>query len=120
MKTLKFPDNKMDFAFAINGWWKPGELLIDVPLLAYEMLKRIGKDVACSGYHEFDTEWHVKKGPFEFLCVVKYGYYDDDIEIQDIDIHCYWNDADLPITCNKKVLQALLESDITILNNQTL
>lgn len=117
MNTLKFPNNKMELAFAVDGWWKPDKLLIDVPLLAYEMLKRIDKDTACSGYNEFDTEWHVQKKPFEFLCVVNYEYHDGDIEIENIDIHCYWDGADLPFTCNKKVLKALLESHITILNN---
>ena len=120
MNTLTFPINKMEFAFAVDGWWIPDKLLVDVPLLAYEMLKRIEKDVACSCDTEFITEWHVQKEPFDFLCVVKYYYYDSDIEVNEIELYCYWNGADLPITCNKRVLEALLESHITILNNQTL
>lgn len=120
MNVLTFPNNKINFAFAIDGFWKPDKLLVDVPLLAHEMLKRIEKDVACSSDGEFDTEWHVKKEPFEFLCVVQYGYYDSDIEINNIEIYAYWNNADLPVTCNKKALKMLLESHITILKNQTL
>ena len=119
MNTLIFPNKKAEFAFATDGWWTPDKLLIDVPLLAYEMLKRIEKDVSCSSDGEFITEWHLKKEPFDFLCVMEYEYYDERIEINDIEIYAYWNNVDLPVTCNKRVLRALLESDITILNNQT-
>ena len=97
------------FAAAMDGLFTPEVLIVDVPLLAHEMLKRIEKDVSCSSDGEFITEWYMQKEPFEFLCVVKYEHYDERIEINDIEIYAYWNNADLPVTCNKRVLSALLE-----------
>ena len=119
--TLEFPNTDMSFAFAVDGFWHPEVLKINEQLLADEMTTEIEEDARGSDYTEFDSEYHVQKEPFDFLCGVRYKvyqsygvYHGKYIKIQDINICCYWSGADLPMKYCEETLISMIELQVNL------
>lgn len=129
--VLIYPDkDRMPLSFALDGHFTPYILKINENLLADELVAKIDDEI--SGYEndkilnvndKYEILYEDIRKPFEFSCAVKFTTYKTGkdtvfpgrfIEIENIEIHAYWNNRDLPVKWCEELLKAILETQIHI------